>query len=118
MKILLAVDGSRCSASAVDEVAHRPWPAESEIKVVSVVEQPVIAALELRDVSVDYFTTQARTAYDKALAAAEAAVAKLNSAGNRAFRVTMALPLGSPKQAIPDEADNWEADLIVLGSHD
>ena len=35
MKILLAIDGSECSDEAVSEVANRPWPAGTEIKVFS-----------------------------------------------------------------------------------
>jgi hypothetical protein len=37
MKILLAVDGSPCSNVAVKEVASRPWPAGSEVKVLGCV---------------------------------------------------------------------------------
>ncbi len=38
MKILLATDGSECSEIAVRSVANRPWPAGSEIKIISVRE--------------------------------------------------------------------------------
>jgi nucleotide-binding universal stress UspA family protein len=117
MKILLAVDGSSCSEMAVDEVARRPWPAESEIKVVSVVERPTIAAMEPWEVPADYFRILEKVAHDKALAAATAASAKLNAAANQVFSVTMALPTGSPKQTILEEAEGWGADLIVVGSH-
>ena len=44
MKILLAVDGSECSNVAVKEVARRPWPAGSEVKILSVAESPVTPA--------------------------------------------------------------------------
>ena len=38
MKILLAVDGSEHSAAAVEEVASRPWPPETTVRVLSAVE--------------------------------------------------------------------------------
>jgi nucleotide-binding universal stress UspA family protein len=38
MRILLASDGSACSAKAVSSVANRPWPAHSEIRIISVVQ--------------------------------------------------------------------------------
>jgi len=38
MKILLAVDGSTYSDDAVKEVASRPWPKGSEVRVICVVE--------------------------------------------------------------------------------
>ena len=41
MKILLAVDGSECSANAVHEVATRPWRDGTELKILSVVARPV-----------------------------------------------------------------------------
>ena len=33
MKILLAVDGSTHSGLPIEEVAKRPWPSQSEIRV-------------------------------------------------------------------------------------
>lgn len=38
MKILLAIDGSPCSDAAVEEVARRPWPQGSMVKVLTAVE--------------------------------------------------------------------------------
>lgn len=38
MKILLAVDGSSYSQAAVEEVARRPWPSRTSIKVLSASE--------------------------------------------------------------------------------
>ena len=35
MKILLAIDGSSCSDAAVREVARRPWPEGSMVKVLT-----------------------------------------------------------------------------------
>lgn len=41
MKILLAVDGSQCSDEAIEEIARRPWPERSEIKVLTAFELPL-----------------------------------------------------------------------------
>jgi hypothetical protein len=38
MKILLAVDGSAHSQVAVDEIARRPWPSKSTVRVLSVIQ--------------------------------------------------------------------------------
>ena len=40
MKILIAIDESKCSQAAVRSVAARPWPSDTEIRVVHVVEPP------------------------------------------------------------------------------
>jgi hypothetical protein len=36
MKILLAIDSSPCSEMAVNELARRPWPEDSEVKIICV----------------------------------------------------------------------------------
>jgi hypothetical protein len=46
MKILLAIDGSTFSDAAVNEVAKKPWPADSEVKIISVVEPPLLPTVE------------------------------------------------------------------------
>ena len=38
MKILLAVDGSDCSDAAAQELAKRPWPPQSEVKVITALD--------------------------------------------------------------------------------
>jgi Universal stress protein family len=38
MKILVATDGSECSIKGVYSVANRPWPQESQIRIMSVVQ--------------------------------------------------------------------------------
>src|SRR5262245_7297809 len=46
MKILLATDGSSCSHAAVDDIAARPWPAGSEVRIISVYEPPMLPTAE------------------------------------------------------------------------
>jgi len=46
MKILLAVDGSVCSDAAVEAFTRRPWPPESEVKVITAAEMPVPVGME------------------------------------------------------------------------
>ena len=50
MKILIAYDGSPSADFAVDEVVRRPWPAGTEVRLVSVLEHecgPLPPALRL-----------------------------------------------------------------------
>ena len=58
MKILLATDGSTHSEAAVAEVARRPWPQPSAIRVLSVIQRYtppaaefVLAGATLEDIS-------------------------------------------------------------------
>jgi hypothetical protein len=47
MKILIAIDGSECSDVAVEEVAKRPWPADSAVRIISVTETLPLEVLSL-----------------------------------------------------------------------
>lgn len=46
MKILLAIDGSPCTELAVEEVARRPWPVGTAVRVLTVIEPAVVAVQE------------------------------------------------------------------------
>src|SRR5881396_3479176 len=116
MKILLATDGSPCSETAVNEVARRPWPTGSEVKIISAVELPTPPASEPWALPPDYFQDIEKAARDQAQAALNNASAKCR-AGNNQLEVTTVLLEGSPKHVILDEAEQWGADLIVIGSH-
>ncbi len=121
MKILLATDGSKCSEIAVRSVANRPWPAGSEIKIVSVRELltlqnastvsspcPIYPESLLNEILED-----ARKRSDKAIAQARHV---LTSKGLKVCDGP-ATPVGDAREILLDEARAWGADLIVLGSH-
>lgn len=114
MRILLAVDGSECSETAVREVARRPWPQGSEIRLVTVVAtwQEDLA----RRPSPGYFNELNQ--HLRADAASHIAWAEsLLREAAPGLAITSVLRDGLPKEAILDEAEKWQADLIVLGSH-
>ena len=114
-RILLAVDGSAHSEKAVESVLGRPWPDGSEFRVVSV---PVFGAPQMEP---GYLDTVAwaeirDNATDEANRAVENAMARFKETG---IAVDSIVPSGleGPKAAILDEAERWQADLIVVGSH-
>jgi nucleotide-binding universal stress UspA family protein len=118
MKILLAVDGSACSDAAVFEVAARPWPEGSEVRVISVVEPiiPVIGeAWAFTDTN--YLAEAEKIASDRARDATDKATATLSSAAGGKLKLSSEVILGSPREVILDEADHWRANLVVVGSH-
>jgi nucleotide-binding universal stress UspA family protein len=114
MKVLLAVDGSAYSDAAVAEVARRPWPPGTELRVLTV-DAPLDANL-LRGGSPGVFdeivgrqrAAAARRLHDAADALKQAAPSLV---------VTPVLREGWAKEAILEEAERWGADLIVVGSH-
>ena len=116
MKILLAVDGSAYSDSAVDEIAKRPWPSESEIKVITVAETPIIVDMEPWPASPAYFEQLEKSIREAAKVVIESALQKLKTMEDKTLKITSEIIQGPPRQEIVEEAERWHADLIVMGS--
>ena len=121
MKVLLATDGSDFSVGAARAIAHQPWPSRCVFKVISVEElMPVGNQMDAASLSPVYpasllerLTTDAR---DRANSAVETAKEILSGAG-LALDSSNATPFGEPRSVILDNAKEWGADLIVVGSH-
>lgn len=119
MKILLAIDGSPCSEAAVREVAARQWPERSVVKILSVVTVP------LPDVPLDpFFVTYAahlemkkkeRTRLEELVERTSSELPK--HVVSKELHIETAVIDGSPKQVIVEQAEQWGADLIVVGCH-
>ena len=117
MKILLATDGSDCSKAAVNSVAERPWPEGSEVKVVSAMEIPYAPTTETWVLPNSYYRELESVTKAQAEAAVKDAVERIKSGKTAGLEITTMIKSGSAREVILDEAENWDADLIVLGSH-
>ena len=116
MKILLAVDGSVYSDAAVEEIIKRPWPAGSEVKVITAAEMPIMLGMEPWAASPDYFEQIQKGIRSAAQDVINRALAKLNTVEDITLKISTEIIEGPPRQVIVDEAENWHADLIVIGS--
>ena len=117
MRILLAVDGSPFSEAAVSEVATRPWPAASEVKVVTAFQVPMIPTPEVWAISSEYLPALEQIAREQSQSIVDAAVAALAGGLDKSLSVSGEVLQGLPREAILEEAEKWDADLIVMGSH-
>jgi len=116
MKILLAVDGSTFSDAAVEQIASRPWPDGAEVDVLSVSELPGYPMGEAAALPSSYYEEMEKIAQERARKAVNKAVEALRSNKSN-LRVTNSVVAGHPVQEIVDRAEQWGADLIVVGSH-
>lgn len=116
MKILLAVDESDYSKAALDSILARPWPEGSQFRVLSVVEpyHPDFAGWDPRllDEARKFQESIVEEAGRLAGQTAEQ-IEKQMGVGCADFRVVE----GRIAETIINEAADWPADLIVMGSH-
>jgi nucleotide-binding universal stress UspA family protein len=118
-KILLATDGSEFSERAARSIAERPWPAGTEIEVFSVVELHLGAAQALFEppyTGNDQLELQRAQGMKRAEEAVASAVEILSKTFPKVSE-SISVLLNGPKSVIIDEAEKWDADLIVVGSH-
>jgi nucleotide-binding universal stress UspA family protein len=116
MKILLAVDGSPFSDVAVKEVAGRPWPSDSEVKILGcvhkhapeIVDPLLIAYAAYQDVL---------EAERKRMHQVVSKAAEMLRERESPLKIETEVLDGSPKERILDVAKAWRPNLIVVGSH-
>jgi nucleotide-binding universal stress UspA family protein len=116
MKILLAVDGSAFSDAAVEEVVRRPWLPDSEVKVITAAETPIIVGMEPWAASPDYFESLEKSVRGVAQGVIQNALTKLKATDDKSLKISSEIIQGSPKQVIVEEAEKWNADLVIMGS--
>jgi nucleotide-binding universal stress UspA family protein len=107
MRILLPTDGSDVSLAASQAVAKTNWPADTEVKIVSVIDS-IIYSLEEIGLSRDKRTEGAHRAIGQAIS-----VLKQTS-----LKVSGEVIAGTIVRKIIDRARSWDADLIVLGTRE
>lgn len=114
MRILLAIDDSKYSQEALRKLIAQTKRG-SQVRVLNVVESIggyISAGLIPHVVSMAPGMEEDRVKQAKDLV--RRVVRKLREAG---FKTSEAVEEGDPKSKIIDHAENWNADLIILGSH-
>jgi len=115
MRVLVATDGSEFAEAALQQVAARPWPEGTEIRVMACPELPMITG------AYPYYPSDVLAEINQANEAqAKAAAGKgmeLIRKGGLKVSAELTESQESPARAILGMADLWGADLIVVGSH-
>jgi len=128
MRILIGYDGSESADAALDDLRRAGLPREVEVLIVSVSDGLVDTSSTVADIAGNALTSRrvtsaialVREQAAQALAEAKELAAK---AGDRLqsffpdWKVRAVGLAGTPATELMDTADEWKADLVVLGSH-
>lgn len=116
MKILIAVDDSTCSTHAVETILERKWTDGTEVRVVTVVE-PVMASYGFAG---GYIVESMIDAEKEIIAHCKQFIHEFVARLKPVFgetKVSGDVLHGFIADSILEEAKQWDADLIVVGSH-
>lgn len=116
MKILLATDGSYHSDVAIKEITSRPWPDGSQVKILTVIHPAIPEIPDPLFLMYSAHEEQLEEARKVAPQIVEKAARKIRDHSSH-LQVSTQILEGSPKHLIVEEATDWGADLILLGSH-
>ncbi|MDZ4832299.1 MAG: universal stress protein [Candidatus Melainabacteria bacterium] len=104
MKVIFAVDDSKYSDYALESVSSRPWPTGTQFRLLSVLE----------------LSRQSEEIHEKLVAGVKQLLktkADMLTTLHPGSQVDTRIMQGSCKEAILQEAGDWGADHIVVGSH-
>ena len=127
MKLLVAYDGSRCSEAALDDVVRAGLPGDGEALVVSVAEVWLPPSTSNGKVTDIYLDADSERLIQKHYNKGKKIVAEAETFANHAkerlkrilpgWKVKSKAGYGSPAWEILTQAEDFKADLIVVGSH-
>jgi len=117
MRILAAIDGSDCSDAVINEIILREWPKDSQVRLITAVEVPVPVASEGWAMDSEYLEQSDQMALRQAEIWLNNAMDKIECYPNSNIKISSDILRGSAKEVILSQADGWNADLILLGSH-
>jgi nucleotide-binding universal stress UspA family protein len=115
MKILLAIDDSKFSEAATQAVLRQARPQDTEVRVLSVME-PSLQTVSDKE---EYYPAIDAALQEATNRSKEVMAKTAELLRSKGFNVTSSASAGwaDPKSEIIDMAAEWQADLIVLGSH-
>jgi nucleotide-binding universal stress UspA family protein len=117
MKIIIATDGSNFSREAIETACKMMIdPENTEVKVVSVYQSyiPLDAFPQSAQYSIEFENSMKKVAESST----EEAVSTIqNHFANSKINTSSQVVVGASDQAIIEIAKDWNADLIIVGSH-
>lgn len=114
VRLVIGVDGSPHSKAAVRAMGRREWPQGSQAKVLMAMDTKYLNIVPGNEYPapqwLDYVDKEVRENMDTAAAEASSALSKAGLA------VQTVLRDGDPRTVLLEEAEAWQADLLVIGA--
>ena len=119
MKVIIATDGSDFSRAAIAKFCELAVkPENAEIKIVSAYEKLAPMATEPFAVSAEYYAAMEASARKRCEVYVDDAAEQIRKCfPNASIEISTQTLLGAPGKMIVEMAQEWGADLIVVGSH-
>lgn len=118
MKILVAIDSSQSSQFATEELGSRPWWGDTEFLLVHVAEIPTLHQWQAWGIQIDWQLRDKILGDGQKLVDDKVAQLKKMLAKGIKIEGKVIESEGRASDAIINEANNYQADLIVVGSHE
>jgi nucleotide-binding universal stress UspA family protein len=116
MRVILAIDGSAHSHAAVAAFAAQPWPKGTQVEILTAIHPSIPLFMDVTLVLAAAHVEQENRQLRQAPELLEAARNLIRDAAP-AVTVTTRIVEGVPADMIVREANEWDADLVVVGSH-
>ena len=119
MNILLATDGSTFSQLAIEKTCELVrLGGKTKVKVIAVYETQTAVAAEPFAISAEFYQQMTDIAKQNAEFATQRAVEQLKSTCvGKEVNIESEVALGNPAELILQAADDFGADLVIVGSH-
>lgn len=108
MKVLLAIDSSELSKAVVTEFERRPWPPDTVVYVLTVIDLLAMTS------AVGYLEPFIKSEQEAAKALVDAVARRLSDRGLQTNPIAVE---GYPGTTIVEEAEKYGVDLVFVGSH-
>lgn len=111
-RIVIGFDGSTGAQTAIEAVASRFWPKNSEVRLVVVNDSHIVSSVGHFPASGGNLPGEANLLQQLMEKTAEVPIKKLKEAG---LSATLLLEAGDPKDVLIEQAEKWKADSIFVG---
>ena len=114
LRLLIGVDNSSNSHTAVDAVYQRQWPAGTEVRLLTIVDTVMAVPTDPNQpAEMRWIGVADEKNWDQVRSIFQPSVDKLRSAGlDAAFMIRR----GNPKDEIVEEAESWGAHCVFVGA--